>query len=77
MNSMPHKMSMLKADRIDIIVSFLMESGVRMILEDLRNALNRGRTGKNSYGKLSWNYPAIGIMFNKKGIGRLCGFKIL
>ena len=36
------KMSMLKADRIDIIVSFLMESGVRMILEDLRNALNRG-----------------------------------
>ena len=34
--------SILKADRIDIIVSFLMESGVRMILEDLRTALNRG-----------------------------------
>lgn len=36
------KMSMLKADKIDIIVSFLMESGVRMILKDLKEALNRG-----------------------------------
>ena len=30
------KMSMRKATRIDIIVSFLMESGVRMILKDLK-----------------------------------------
>ena len=36
------KMSMQKANKIDIIVSFLMESGVRMILEDLKAALNRG-----------------------------------
>lgn len=36
------KMSMLKASQIDIIVSFLMESGVRLILSDLRAALNRG-----------------------------------
>jgi len=36
------KMSMLKANKIDIIVSFLMESGVRMILNDLKTALNRG-----------------------------------
>lgn len=36
------KMSMLKANRIDIIVSFLMESGVRMILKDLKAALERG-----------------------------------
>ena len=36
------KMSMLKADKIDIIVSFLMESGVRMILNDLKSALERG-----------------------------------
>ena len=36
------KMSMLKANRIDIIVSFLMESGVRMILTDLKVALDRG-----------------------------------
>lgn len=36
------KMSMMRAKRIDIIVSFLMESGVRMILKDLREALDRG-----------------------------------
>lgn len=36
------KMSMLKADKIDIIVSFLMESGVRMIIKDLKAALDRG-----------------------------------
>lgn len=36
------KMSMRQAKRIDIIVSFLMESGVRMILEDLKAALDRG-----------------------------------
>ena len=36
------KKSMLKAKRIDIIVSFLMESGVKMILKDLKEALNRG-----------------------------------
>ena len=36
------KMSILSADKIDIIVSFLMESGVRLILDDLRKALDRG-----------------------------------
>lgn len=36
------KMSMQKAVCIDIIVSFLMESGVKMILNDLRAALDRG-----------------------------------
>ena len=36
------KMSIMKAKRIDIIVSFLMESGVRMILKDLKAALDRG-----------------------------------
>ncbi len=36
------KMSMLNAKGIDIIVSFLMESGVRMIVKDLKAALNRG-----------------------------------
>ena len=36
------KMSMEKARQIDIIVSFLMESGVRMLLKDLKRALNRG-----------------------------------
>lgn len=36
------KLSMMKAQQIDIIVSFLMESGVRMILQDLKQALDRG-----------------------------------
>lgn len=36
------KMSMKKAERMDIIVSFLMESGVRLLLKDLKEALNRG-----------------------------------
>lgn len=36
------KMSMLSANKIDIIVSFLMESGVRMILKDLKAAIDRG-----------------------------------
>lgn len=36
------KTSIKRADKIDIIVSFLMESGVRMILKDLASALERG-----------------------------------
>ncbi len=36
------KMSMRKASKIDMIVSFLMESGVRMLLKDLQDALDRG-----------------------------------
>ncbi|MCI8586284.1 MAG: hypothetical protein HFI92_10430 [Lachnospiraceae bacterium] len=36
------KMSMKKAERMDIIVSFLMESGVRLLLKDLKEALDRG-----------------------------------
>lgn len=34
--------SIEKATQIDIIVSFLMESGVRMLLKELSRALNRG-----------------------------------
>lgn len=34
--------SIRQAERIDIVVSFLMESGVRLLLRDLENALNRG-----------------------------------
>ena len=36
------KLSIARAKAIDIVVSFLMESGVRMILKDLRQALDRG-----------------------------------
>ena len=34
------KLSMAQAKQIDIIVAFLMESGVRMLLKDLKAALN-------------------------------------
>ena len=34
--------SISDAKRIDIIVSFLMESGVKMLLKDLKGALDRG-----------------------------------
>ena len=34
--------SLKKANHVDIIVSFLMESGVKMLLSELENALNRG-----------------------------------
>ena len=36
------KMSISKANQIDIIVSFLMESGVKMLIKDLKAALDRG-----------------------------------
>ena len=36
------KMSMEKATKVDIVVSFLMESGVRMLLNDMKQALDRG-----------------------------------
>ena len=36
------RLSMARAKQIDIIVSFLMESGVRMLLSDLKAALQRG-----------------------------------
>ena len=34
--------SLKKADSVDIIVSFLMESGVKMLLEELKKAMKRG-----------------------------------
>ena len=34
--------SLKKADSVDIVVSFLMESGVKMLLSELANALDRG-----------------------------------
>lgn len=36
------KLSIAAAKKIDIIVSFLMESGIKMILKDLKSALDRG-----------------------------------
>src|SRR5690554_4431034 len=36
------KQSIKRANRIDIIVSFLMESGVKILVEDLKDAIDRG-----------------------------------
>ena len=47
--------SICRAKRIDIIVSFLMESGVRLILRDLQSALDRGA----SIRMLTGNYLGI------------------
>ena len=49
------KNSMERADKIDIIVSFLMESGVRLILSDLKTAQQRG----SSIRILTGNYLHI------------------
>ena len=38
------KKSLVEAEHIDIIVSFLMETGVKLLLEDLKRALDRGVT---------------------------------
>ena len=67
------KMSMLKAKGIDIIVSFLMESGIRMILKDIRNALDRGA----SVRILTGNYAAVCSLFDKERIQKSRRFKIL
>lgn len=36
------KISIARAEKIDIIVSFLMESGVKMLIKDLKEAIERG-----------------------------------
>ena len=51
--------SLKKADSVDIIVSFLMESGVKMLLDELDNALKRGAKIRILTGKLFRNYPTV------------------
>ena len=51
--------SMKRADRIDIIVSFLMESGVKMLLKNLDQAMKRGAkirilTGNYLGSNMNW-----------------------
>ncbi len=64
------RMSMMKAVRIDIVVSFLMESGVRMILKDLKSALER----KVPIRLLTGNYLGItqpsALYLIKKELGK-------
>ena len=47
--------SMKKAESVDIIVSFLMESGVRMLLKELEHTLKRGAKSRI----LTGNYLGI------------------
>ena len=54
--------SLKRADSVDIVVSFLMESGVRMLLGELDNALEAGSKNQNPYRKLSWYNTAISII---------------
>lgn len=71
------KMSMLKAKRIDIIVSFLMESGVKMILKDLKAALNRGVKIRILTGNYLGITQPSALYLIKKRIGKSDRFKIL
>ena len=52
------KLSMDRAKQIDIIVSFLMESGVRMLLSDL-GSFAPWCSNSDSYRKLFGNYTAF------------------
>ena len=61
--------SMKKAESVDIIVSFLMESGVRMLLKELEHTLKRGAKIRILTGKLPWNYTAISTISDQKKIG--------
>ena len=54
--------SLQKAESVDIIVSFLMESGVKLLLDELENALQRKNS--NFDGQLSWDYTTICIIFD-------------
>ena len=59
--------SLKKADSVDIIVSFLMESGVKMLLEELDNALKRGAKIRILTGNyLGITQPSALYLLNKK-----------
>lgn len=59
--------SLKKADSVDIIVSFLMESGVKMLLEELENALQRGAKIKILTGNyLGITQPSALYLIRKK-----------
>ena len=61
------KMSMEKAKQIDIIVSFLMESGVRMLLNDMKR-----REDPYPDGKLSGDHTAVGFISDQERARRPC-----
>ena len=65
------KMSIKKAKKIDIIVSFLMESGVRMILTDLKEALGRGAKIRILTGNYLGITQPSALYLLKKELGNL------
>ena len=58
--------SMKKAESVDIIVSFLMESGVRMLLKELEQYFKTWSQNPNPDRKLPWNYTAISTISDQK-----------
>lgn len=65
------KMSIMRAKQIDIIVSFLMESGVRMILKDLKSALERGVKVRILTGNYLGITQPSALYLIKKDLGNL------
>lgn len=64
--------SLKKADSVDIIVSFLMESGVKMLLEELENALKRGARIRILTGNyLGITQPSALYLIKRKLIDRV------
>lgn len=60
------EISMTHAKRIDLIVSFLMESGVKMLLPPIKTGTKKRCSNPHSDRKLSWNHAAISLIFVKK-----------
>ena len=60
------EISMAHAKRIDLIVSFLMESGVKMLLPQLKQAQKKRRSNPHSDRKLSWNHAPSALYLLKK-----------
>ena len=71
------KLSMAQAKQIDIIVSFLMESGVRMLLKDLKAALDRGVQIRILTGNYLGITQPSALFLYQKGIRRQGGAALL
>ena len=70
------KMSIISANKIDIIVSFLMESGVRLILDDLKNALSSGAKIRILTGNYLGITQPSALFLLKKELGNHVGFRL-
>ncbi|MCD8294800.1 MAG: DEAD/DEAH box helicase family protein [Clostridia bacterium] len=63
-------MSMKQAEGIDILVSFLMESGVRMIVDELKSALDRGAAVRILTGNYLGITQPSALYLLKKELGK-------